>query len=89
MEDFCGSSENGLHHHNQVYDHHHLEQVYDVTEDVTSTSDPDGYVFDTRSKEDMSDNVFTVDNNQLHVTEVRIETNTSDEETNYKTMYRR
>ena len=88
MDEFCGSSDPVLHHH-QVYDDtHHLGQVYDVTDEATPTSDPDGYVFNTRSKEDMSDNVFTVDNNQLHVTEVRIETNTS-EETNYKTMYRR
>ena len=75
----------------QVYEDHTLGQVYDVTEEPT-TSEEQVYAFtaaavarhDDANGGGMSDNVFTVDTNQPHVTEVRIESDVCDDVPDFK-----
>lgn len=70
--------------------------MYDVTEEP-STSEEQVYAFtaaaaarhDDANGGGMSDNVFTVDTNQPHVTEVRIESDVCDDGPDFKAMYRK
>ena len=89
MEEFCSSSETVFH---QVYEDHTLGQVYDVTDEPATEqvfAFSTASAVPTASAGGMSDNVFTVDTNQPHVTEVRIESDVTCEEPDYKPMYRK